>query len=272
MKQLLTLIFAIISISAFSQYKNVNQKLNFVNGFKVGDTVRTAPSAIFGSGQFLKIQDTTAGEWTVIRSNVSSTTTTDTSFFNRSNNRLTPKNLGDSIQSSGLILDGLSGSGDYLGINQDGKVSRTTIDTSFFDKSNGTITSKSLIDTVDVSDAYTKVSQIIRCVGSANVDNLTGGFKQLFVDPCTIDTIFYTDTSSAAPQPIIYQILPPRVGTTFTLVGGFRANQADSSAVLFDNPLLKLNGNDTLKYNETITLFMRQDGTAVEISRSDNNN
>lgn len=96
MKQLLlTALLTLVSFVGFSQYKNVNQKLYFVNGIKIGDTLKVDSAGIYGSGQFLKIQDTTTSPWTVIRSDFDAT---DTSFFTRtSNGTIQPKTETDSL-------------------------------------------------------------------------------------------------------------------------------------------------------------------------------
>lgn len=266
MKQLLTIIFAITSISAFSQYKNMNQKLNFVNGFKVSDTVRTDSAAIFGSGQFLKIQDTTASEWNVIRGSLG-----DAGFFNRSNNKLTPKNAGDTIEAAGLDLNGLSGSGTFLQIGADNRVFKSEGDTSFFLKSGNYIQVETSADTLDLTTKPFKMGGYQNNVGQAPIDNFTGGLKTLsIVDVSRIDTIFYGDPSSAGLRPLVDSITMPLPNTIITLVGGLRDNQADSSVVLIDRAPLFLNGNDTLRYKDCITLFYQNAGSIIEISRSDN--
>ena len=96
MKQLLlTALLTLVSFVGFSQYKNVNQKLYFVNGIKIGDTLKVDSAGIYGSGHFLKIQDTTTSPWTVIRSEIDAT---DTSFFKRTaNGTIQPKTETDSL-------------------------------------------------------------------------------------------------------------------------------------------------------------------------------
>lgn len=96
MKQLLlTALLTLVSFVVFSQYKNVNQKLYFVNGIKIGDTLKVDSAGIYGSGHFLKIQDTTTSPWTVIRSEIDAT---DTSFFKRTaNGTIQPKTETDSL-------------------------------------------------------------------------------------------------------------------------------------------------------------------------------
>ena len=96
MKQLLlTALLTLVSFVVFSQYKNVNQKLYFVNGIKIGDTLKVDSAGIYGSGHFLKIQDTTTSPWTVIRSEIDAT---DTSFFKRTaNGTIQTKTEGDTL-------------------------------------------------------------------------------------------------------------------------------------------------------------------------------
>lgn len=223
MKQLLTLIFAIISISAFSQYKNMNQKLNFVNGFKVSDTVRTDSAAIFGSGEFLKIQDTTASEWTVIRSDFD---VTDTSFFNRSGTTITTKTDGDNL----------------------------TIGTA---SSTGNITLNGLfitpIDTGVIDNPSSSTNDTITLGGESNVEYIR-----------------YT-VPSGGDRMDINGLKNITLNTVITLIGGY-ITPVDSSAIINDSAPFYLNGNDTLKPKETITLFIQSEDEFIEISRSDNNN
>ena len=222
MKQLVTLLFVIVSFAGYSQYKNVNQKLYFTNGIKIGDTLRTDSAGIYGSGQFLKIQDTTANPWVVIRG--SETPQTDSSFFNR------------------VVQSG---------------------------QSSGVVSLKDAVDTLSVSTAT--INSIAGCVGAAGVGNATGGLTGIAISTsCQIDTIQYSDTTVSGLQPKVNQIGGARSGSMLTLVGGFRSASNDSSVVFIDAPPFYLNGNDTLKYRETLTLFIKDQTTFIEVSRSDN--
>jgi len=265
-KQLITLILLIITFSAYSQYKNVNQKLYFTNGIKIGDTLMIDSAAFRGSGEYLKIVDTTASVWEVIRGVGAST---DTSFFNRASNKLSPKNAGDSLEAAGLDLFGLSGSGNELRIGSDNRVYRAPIDTSFFYRGGSLVVLKTLTDTFQAS--YARINTIQTCVDSTIVGNTTGGFTGLgFTNNCSVNVITYSDTTSSGLQPKVITFGGLISGSTVTLVGGFRAASADSSVVIFDTPPFYLNGNDTLKYRESITLFIKSATEAIEVSRSDN--
>ena len=267
MKKLLVLVLVFVSFGAYSQaFKDVNQKLYFKNATKFGDTLFVDSASVLGSGHFLKIQDTTTSPWTVIRSEIDAT---DTSFFNRASNKLSPKNAGDSLEAAGLDLFGLSGSGNELRIGSDNRVYRAPIDTSFFYRGGSLVVLKTLTDTFQAS--YARINTIQTCVDSTIVGNTTGGFTGLaFTNNCSVNVITYSDTTSSGLQPKVITFGGLISGSTVTLVGGFRAASADSSVVIFDTPPFYLNGNDTLKYRESITLFIKSATEAIEVSRSDN--
>jgi len=174
MKHLISLIFLIASLSSFGQYRNMNQKLNFVNGFKVSDTIKVDSAAIFGSGQVLRIQDTTASTWNIIRSG---SVSTDTSFFSRSANTLVPKTSTDTIGSidNAVVAKTFSSCVGEFGLD------------------NSTVGLKTLIpittcniDTITYSDAtpigfQSKVTNISN-VRQGTVLTLVGGFRENAVD------------------------------------------------------------------------------------------
>lgn len=223
MKQLLTLLFAIVSFAGFSQYKNMNQKLNFVNGMKISDTLIFNPAALTGSGNYLKIQDTSAGDWRVIRSEIDAT---DTSFFNRSGSTITTKTDGDN-----LTIGTASNTGN-LTVNG---VFRNPVDTGVIDNP-----PSSIKDTIYLG-------------GNSNVE-----------------FIRYTIPSGGYRMDI-NGLKNYTVGTVITLIAG-EIIPVDSAAVINDSAPFYLNGNDTLKPFESITLFINDEDEFIEVSRSDNNN
>lgn len=231
----------------------------------IGDTIEAAGldlNGLSGSGSFLKI----GNDNRVIRG---TGIATDTSFFNRASNKLSPKNAGDSLEAAGLDLFGLSGSGNELRIGSDNRVYRAPIDTSFFNRGGSLVVLKTLTDTFQASHA--RINTIQTCVDSTIVGNTTGGFTGLaFTNNCSVNVITYSDTTSSGLQPKVITFGGLISGSTVTLVGGFRAASADSSVVIFDMPPFYLNGNDTLKYRESITLFIKSATEAIEVSRSDN--
>lgn len=223
MKQLLTLLFAIVSFAGFSQYKNMNQKLNFVNGMKISDTLIVDSAAWIGSGSYLKIQDITASDWRVIRSEID---VTDTSFFNRSGSTITTKTDGDNL----------------------------TIGTA---ASTGNLTVNGLfitpVDTGVIDNPPSSIRDTITLGGNSNVE-----------------FIRYT-VPSGGDRMDINGLKNYTVGTVITLIAG-EIIPVDSAAVINDNPPFYLNGNDTLKPFESITLFINDKDEFIEVSRSDNNN
>lgn len=95
MKKLLVLVLAFVSFGAYSQaFKDVNQKLYFKNATKFGDTLFVDSASVLGSGQFLKIVDTTASVWRLGRSDFD---VTDTSFFSRAGGTIQPKTESDNF-------------------------------------------------------------------------------------------------------------------------------------------------------------------------------
>ena len=318
MKKLLVFVFAFVSFGAYSQaFKEVNQKLYFKNATKFGDTLFVDSASVLGSGQFLKIVDTTASVWRLGRSDFDATDTSffsrvgfklepknvedtiaaagldlygisgsgnelrigsdnrvyrapiDSSFFNKVGFKLEPKNTGDTIAAAGLDLNGLSGSGNELRIGSDNRVYRAPIDTSFFNRGGSLVVLKTLSDTLQAS--YARINTIQTCVDSTSVFNATGGFTGLgFTNNCSVNVITYSDTTSSGLQPKVITFGGLIAGSTVTLVGGFRGASADSSVVILDTPPFFLNGNDTLKHRESITLFIKSATEAIEVSRSDN--
>ena len=193
MKQLLlTALLTLVSFVGFSQYKNVNQKLYFVNGIKIGDTLKVDSAGIYGSGHFLKIQDTTTSPWTVIRSEIDAT---DTSFFNRASNKITPKNAGDTIEAAGLDLNGLSGSGSFLKIGDDNRVTRgVETDTSFFNRISNKIIPKNIGDTIEAAGL-----DLNGLSGSGSF--LKIGDDNRVTRGVATDTSFFTRTANGTIQP-----------------------------------------------------------------------
>lgn len=242
-----------------------NRASNKLTPKNAGDTIEAAGldlNGLSGSGSFLKI----GNDNRVIRG---TGIATDTSFFNRASNKLSPKNAGDSLEAAGLDLFGLSGSGNELRIGSDNRVYRAPIDTSFFNRGGSLVVLKTLTDTFQASHA--RINTIQTCVDSTIVGNTTGGFTGLaFTNNCSVNVITYSDTTSSGLQPKVITFGGLISGSTVTLVGGFRAASADSSVVIFDMPPFYLNGNDTLKYRESITLFIKSATEAIEVSRSDN--
>jgi len=267
MKKLLVLVFAFVSFGAYSQaFKEVNQKLYFKNATKFGDTLFVDSASVLGSGQFLKIVDTTASVWRLGRSDFDAT---DTSFFSKVGFKLEPKNVEDTIAAAGLDLYGISGSGNELRIGSDNRVFRAPIDTSFFNRGGSLVVLKTLSDTLQAS--YARINTIQTCVDSTSVFNAIGGFTGLsFTNNCSVNVITYSDTTSSGLQPKVITFGGLIAGSTVTLVGGFRSASADSSVVILDTPPFFLNGNDTLKHRESITLFIKSATEAIEVSRSDN--
>lgn len=95
MKKLLVLVLVFVSFGAYSQaFKDVNQKLYFKNATKFGDTLFVDSASVLGSGQFLKIVDTTASVWRLGRSDFD---VTDTSFFSRAGGTIQPKTESDNF-------------------------------------------------------------------------------------------------------------------------------------------------------------------------------
>ena len=273
MKQLLlTALLTLVSFVGFSQYKNVNQKLYFVNGIKIGDTLKVDSAGIYGSGHFLKIQDTTTSPWTVIRSEIDAT---DTSFFNRASNKLTPKNAGDTIEAAGLDLNGLSGSGSFLKIGNDNRVTRGTgiaTDTSFFKRTaNGTIQPKTETDSLYLGSNLNATElnlkgQFTQSKGEAFLDNTMGGPKLLVLSGAhNVDTIAYGGPFRAE----VGALVNTRVGTFLTIVGTSGVVD-DSAAVFLDSPPFYLNGNDTLGSGDILQLYIYNETKFLEVSRSDN--
>jgi len=271
MKQLLlTALLTLVSFVGFSQYKNVNQKLYFVNGIKIGDTLKVDSAGIYGSGHFLKIQDTTTSPWTVIRSEIDAT---DTSFFNRASNKLTPKNAGDTIEAAGLDLNGLSGTGSFLKIGDDNRVTRgVATDTSFFTRTaNGTIQPKTETDSLYLGSNLNATElnlkgQFTQSKGEAFLDNTMGGPKLLVLSGAhNVDTIAYGGPFRAEVGDLVNE----RVGTFLTIVGTSGVVD-DSAAVFLDSPPFYLNGNDTLGSGDILQLYIYNEAKFLEVSRSDN--
>jgi hypothetical protein len=176
MKQLtLTVIFLLVGLLSFSQqYRNVNQKTNFVNGMKISDTLVFDSASVKGSGLILKLADTTSSNWRVIRAK---SVSTDTSFFSRSANTLVPKTSTDTIGSitNAVVAKTFSSCVGEFGLD------------------NSTVGLKTLIpittcniDTITYSDAtpigfQSKVTNISN-VRQGTVLTLVGGFRENAVD------------------------------------------------------------------------------------------
>lgn len=265
MKKLLVLVLVFVSFGAYSQaFKDVNQKLYFKNATKFGDTLFVDSASVLGSGQFLKIADTTASNWRVIKGNIPS------SLFDRASNKITPKNAGDSLEAAGLDLNGLSGIGNELRIGDDNRVYRAQIDTSFFSRAGGTIQPKTESDNFTLGSSTSNVEfnmfgvqRSSRGVGA--LDNGTGGLKTLVLSDNMIDSISY----SGPRRVMIDSLSNAKLGAIYTIVGS-SAVPDDSAAIFQDVPPFFLNGNDTLKQRDVLQLLILRENEYVEISRSDN--